>query len=70
MLVGPIDAPVTQSQVHEAVTAAQKLKISRVDLLGFEFEMGLVPYVQDEARAKGVVTPMRYTFRSAGKTNI
>jgi hypothetical protein len=60
VLVGPIDAPVTQSQVHEAVAAAQKLKISRVDVLGFEFEMGLVPHAQDEARAKGVSLALRY----------
>jgi adenine-specific DNA-methyltransferase len=60
VLVGPIDAPVTQSQVHEAVAAAQKMKISRVDVLGFEFEMGLVPHAQDEARAKGVSLALRY----------
>lgn len=60
VLVGPIDAPVTQSQVHEAVAAAQKLKVSRVDVLGFEFEMGLVPHAQDEARAKGVSLALRY----------
>lgn len=60
VLVGPIDAPVTQSQVHEAVVAAKKLKISRVDVLGFEFEMGLVPHAQDEARAKGVSLALRY----------
>jgi DNA modification methylase len=60
VLVGPIDAPVTQSQVHEAVAGAQKLKISRVDVLGFEFEMGLVPHAQDEARAKGVSLALRY----------
>jgi hypothetical protein len=60
VLVGPIDAPVTQSQVHEAVAAARKLKVSRVDVLGFEFEMGLVPHAQDEARAKGVSLALRY----------
>lgn len=60
VLVGPIDAPVTQSQVHEAIVAAQKLKVSRVDVLGFEFEMGLVPHAQDEARAKGVSLALRY----------
>lgn len=60
VLVGPIDAPVTQSQVHEAIVAAQKLKVSRVDVLGFEFEMGLVPHAQDEARTKGVSLALRY----------
>lgn len=60
VLVGPIDAPVTQSQVHEAVAAAKKLRVSRVDVLGFEFEMGLVPHAQDEARGKGVSLALRY----------
>ena len=60
MLVGPIDAPVTQAQVHEAVEAARKLRVAAVDVLGFEFEMGLVPHAQDEARAKGVTLALRY----------
>ena len=60
ILVGPIDAPVTQAQVHEAVEAARKLRVSKVDVLGFEFEMGLVPHAQDEARAKGVNVALRY----------
>lgn len=60
VVVGPIDAPVTQGQVHEAVEAARKQRISRVDVLGFEFEMGLVPHAQDEARAKGVALALRY----------
>ena len=60
VLVGPIDAPVTQTQVHEAVEAARKLRVSKLDILGFEFEMGLVPHAQDEARAKGVALALRY----------
>jgi DNA modification methylase len=60
VLVGPIDAPVTQAQVQEAVSAARKLRISKLDVLGFEFEMGLVPHAQDEARAKGVALALRY----------
>lgn len=60
VLVGPIDAPVTQGQVHEAVEACRKMRVSRLDVLGFEFEMGLVPHAQDEARAKGVGLALRY----------
>ena len=50
----------TQAQVHEAVDAARKLRVSKLDILGFEFEMGLVPHAQDEARAKGVALALRY----------
>jgi hypothetical protein len=60
VIVGPIDAPVTQGQVTEAVEAARKLRVSRVDLIGFEFEMGIVPHAQDQARAKGVNLALRY----------
>jgi|SRR5579862_3110500 len=60
VLIGPIDAPVTQGQVTEAIEAARKLRVSRVDLLGFEFEMGIVPVAQDQARAKGVNLALRY----------
>jgi len=59
VLVGPVDAPVTESQVAEAVEAARRLNISRIDVLGFEFEMGLSPRAVDEARAKGVAVALR-----------
>jgi adenine-specific DNA-methyltransferase len=43
VIVGPLDAPVTRFQIEEAVEACRKLKASRLDVLGFEFEMGLSP---------------------------
>jgi len=60
VVVGPIDAPVTQSQVSEIVAACRKQRITKVDVLGFEFEMGLCPHAQDEARAKGVTLALKY----------
>ncbi len=60
ILVGPIDAPVTQGQVEEAVAACRRLKISKADVLGFEFEMGLSPALQDEAKRKGVALSLKY----------
>ncbi len=59
VLVGPIDAPVTQAQVNEAIDACRKHKISKADILGFEFEMGMTPYIQDEARQKGVTLSLK-----------
>jgi adenine-specific DNA-methyltransferase len=59
-VVGPIDAPVTLAQINEIVAECQKKRISKVDILGFEFEMGTLPYVQDEARAKGVSISLKY----------
>jgi DNA modification methylase len=60
VVVGPIDAPITLDQVNDIVEACRRQKLSRVDLLGFEFEMGLVPHVQDEARRKGVSLSLKY----------
>jgi adenine-specific DNA-methyltransferase len=60
VLVGPLDAPVTRYQVEEAVGACRKLGTPRLDVLGFEFEMGLTPQAVDDARAKGVSLALRY----------
>jgi DNA modification methylase len=60
VLIGPIDAPVTERQVREAIDAAVTANITRVDILGFEFEMGLKTLLQDEARSKGVNLALRY----------
>lgn len=60
VLVGPIDAPVTLSQMHEVIAECRKSKISKVDVLGFEFEMGLTPMVQDEAKQKGISLSLKY----------
>jgi hypothetical protein len=39
--------------------------ITQVDILGFEFEMGLVPYIKDELRQQGVDIRLRYIPREA-----
>lgn len=60
VVVGPIDAPVTWAQIDEAVKAAKGMRATRVDVLGFEFEMGLVPQAQEDARAQGVALTLRH----------
>lgn len=60
VLVGPIDAPVTERQVRDSIDAAVAAGITRVDVLGFEFEMGLKPLLQDEAKERGVNLALRY----------
>jgi hypothetical protein len=37
-----------------------KKPITRVDILGFEFEMGLFPNIQEEAKSKGIDLAMKY----------
>lgn len=52
--VGPVNLPVTRLFVEEVMLEARSKRITKVDILGFEFEMGLFPNVLDEARAKGI----------------
>jgi DNA modification methylase len=52
--VGPVNLPVTRLFVEEVMLEARSKHITKVDILGFEFEMGLFPNVLDEARAKGI----------------
>ncbi|MGC8735375.1 MAG: DNA methyltransferase [Dissulfurimicrobium sp.] len=58
--VGPVNLPVTRLFVEEIILECRKKHISRVDILGFEFEMGLFPNVLDEARAKGIDIAPKY----------
>jgi DNA modification methylase len=54
VVVGPINLPVGRLFVEEVITECRKRGASRVDVLAFEFEMGLFPAVLEEARQKGV----------------
>jgi len=58
--VGPINMPVTRLFVEEIILECRKKHVTRVDILGFEFEMGLFPNVLDEARAKGIDISPKY----------
>jgi len=46
--------------VEEIIIECRKKNITRVDILGFEFEMGLFPNVLDEARTKGIDISPKY----------
>jgi len=61
--IGPINLPVTRNFVHEVLTECITKFITKVDILGFEFEMGLVPNVVDEAKEKGVDLALKYIPR-------
>ena len=58
--VGPVNLPVTRLFVEEVILECRQKHITRVDILGFEFEMGLFPNVLDEARAKGIDISPKY----------
>ena len=52
--IGPINLPVTRLFVEEIILECRSHQITRVDVLGFEFEMGLFPNVLDEAKSRGI----------------
>ena len=61
--VGPVNMPVTRLFVEELILECRQKHITKVDVLGFEFEMGLFPNIQEEARAKGIDMAMKYIPR-------
>src|SRR6266404_3521269 len=54
VVVGPINLPVGRLFVEEVITECRKRGATRVDVLAFEFEMGLFPAALDEAKQKGI----------------
>jgi len=60
VVIGPVNLPVTRLFVEEVILECRKHHITKVDVLGFEFEMGLFPNVLDEARAKGIDIAPKY----------
>lgn len=58
--IGPVNLPVTRLFVEEIILECRKQHITKVDILGFEFEMGLFPNVLDEARDKGIDIAPKY----------
>lgn len=63
--VGPLSVPVTKTLVEEVFEECHQNQITQVDILGFEFEMGLVPFIKDELRQQGVDIRLRYIPREA-----
>jgi hypothetical protein len=58
--VGPVNLAVTRLFVEEIILECRKHRITRADILGFEFEMGLFPNILDEAKTKGIDLAMKY----------
>jgi site-specific DNA-methyltransferase (adenine-specific)/adenine-specific DNA-methyltransferase len=60
VIIGPINLPVGRLFVEEVITECRKRNATRVDVLAFEFEMGLFPAVLAEAKAKGIDLSPKY----------
>lgn len=58
--VGPLDVPVTQSRLLDIFEECRQKLYTQVDVLGFEFEMGLTPQFIQELKEKGVAITLKY----------
>jgi adenine specific DNA methylase Mod len=61
--IGPLNLPVTRLYVEKVISECQKLKSTKADILAFEYEMGLFPSIQEEARKIGVDLSFKYIPR-------
>jgi adenine specific DNA methylase Mod len=57
--IGPVNQSLSRNHVEEVIEECIKNKITSVDILGFEYEMGLFPTIQEEAKLKG----LRLTYK-------
>ena len=54
VVVGPLDLPASKDLVDEMVLKAKENKVVEVDVLAFEFGMGVVPNAIEDAKKSGV----------------
>jgi hypothetical protein len=52
--IGAVDAPVTFAEIQEAIAETKKAGQDSLDILGWEWEMGLHDVVEKAAKASGV----------------
>ena len=58
--VGNLDVPVTQSRLLDIFEECREKLYTQLDVLGFEFEMGLTPQFIQELKEKGVSVTLKY----------
>ena len=61
--VWPVDMPVGRDFIETVVSECQSKSISKVDILGFEFEMGIWPHIIDDAKKTGIDLALKYIPR-------
>ena len=61
--VGPINMPVSRKFVETVLDECVTNQITKIDVLAFEFEMGLIPKIVDDAKSKGIDLSLKYIPR-------
>ena len=58
--IGPINLPASRLFIEEIIRECLKKQMTKVDVLSFEYEMGLFPKIQEDAKAKGISLALKY----------
>jgi len=66
--VGAVDSPVTIQEIAEAIEECKAVKGTELDVLGWEWEMGVNDLMVDEARKEGVKLLLRQIPREVMET--
>jgi hypothetical protein len=61
--IGPLNLPVTRLFVEKVIQECRQISSTKADILAFEYEMGLFPNIQEEARKIGVDLSFKYIPR-------
>ncbi len=61
--IGPINMPSSRLFVEEVIKECEENDLTKVDILSFEFEMGLFPKIQEEAKDKGIDLALKHIPR-------
>ena len=61
--IGPINLPASRLFVEEVIKECIEKQITKVDILSFEYEMGLFPKIQEEAKARGIDLALKHIPR-------
>ena len=63
--VGAADAPVTLAEIRDALDECAKIRQSKLDVLGWEWEMGLHDVVEAESKKSGIQLRLIHIPREA-----
>ena len=58
--VGPLNFPASAEFVTQIIDECETRKIASVDILAFEFEMGIFPKMREDSEARGVLLSPKY----------
>lgn len=61
--IWPIDIPVGRSFIEAVLEECRQKQLSKVDILGFEFEMSVWPHIIEEAKKLGIDLALKYIPR-------